>query len=361
MNIEARYKDHAIALARNGQLGWLARTALKYIAIPTGKAIGKAITGPIIGGLLLNYRCNLKCSYCSYWKITDPTGEMSTERALDLIQQFHDIGTSGVGLMGGEPFLRKDVYQVIHKIKNLGMTCSTTTNGYPLTGDNIARLMDTGIDFIAVSLDSPYKEIHDRIRGMSGAFEKAIDALRALIEYRNRNNYSSQVILNVVISGTNFKDIPSMVTLAKELNVDHIYFLGVDLAPASVGTDQLEVKQIDLEDLEGVLDYLYEEKKKDDFINTSFGHLKLMRDFQFHNIAFPYECLAGYTSLYVDTYGKIFPCNAYLERKKHIDQLEDGKTLKDVWNSPNYTQWRNELLKCKACYWPCQHELNLMF
>lgn len=361
MNLEARYMDHAMMVARSGQLDWLARTAWKYLAIPAGKAMGQAITGPILGGLLLNYRCNLKCNYCSYWKITDPAGEMSTERALDLIQQFRDIGTSGIGLMGGEPLLRKDAYQVIRKIKDLRMTCSTTTNGYPLTNDNVARLMDTGIDFIAVSLDSPRKEIHDRLRGVPGAYEKALDGLRNLVEHRNQNKLPSQIILNTVISGTNFMDVPSMVSLAKELGVDHIYFLGVDLAPASVSTDHLEMKEEYLDKLREVLDFLTEEKKKNDFINTSLRHLKLMREYQFIDAPFPYECLAGYTSLYVDTYGKIYPCNSFLERKKHVDTLENGKTLKDVWNSPNYTKLRNDLLKCKACYWPCQHELNLMF
>jgi MoaA/NifB/PqqE/SkfB family radical SAM enzyme len=221
--------------------------------------------------------------------------------------------------------------------------------------------MGTGVDFLAVSLDSPRKEIHDRLRGVDGAYEKALEGLRKLVAYRDQHKLSTQIILNTVVSGSNFMDVPSMVSLARELEVNHIYFLGVDLAPASVSTDHLEVKVPALDRLKEVLDFLAEEKKKDDFINTSLGHLKLMRDYQFQNAPFPYDCLAGYTSLYVDTYGKIYPCNAFLERKKHIDILEKGKTLKDVWNSPNYAKWRNELLKCKACYWPCQHELNLMF
>ena len=360
-NIEARYFDYAVRTLAEGRFPWLVKTGIKFATVPLGKKLGRVLSGPIIGGLMLNYRCNLKCVYCSYWKITSAEGEMTTDQAMDIVDQFKEIGTSGIGLMGGEPLLRKDAYQVIRKIHDLGMTSSTTTNGYALNETNVGKLLDSGIDFIAVSLDSPVKEINDKQRGHEGAHDMAVKALGNLLRHREANGNRVGIILNSVITGYNYAEIPKLIDLAKDIGVDHVYFLGVDLAPASSSVDEIAFENANESKFKEVIDFLIEEKGRSKLINTSVRQLRLMRDFQFSNKPFEYDCLAGYTSLYVDAYSKVFPCNSYLERGRHVDVLGEGRRLRDIWKSQEYQSLRDDLTGCKECYWPCQQELNVMF
>lgn len=361
MNIEARYLKHAFSRLVRGDLSWLAHAALKRLAIPLGKSLGRPLCGPIIGGLLLNYRCNLKCVYCSYWKVTSAEGEMDTARALAMVDQFHDIGTSGIGVMGGEPLLRRDVYQILQRIVDRKMTASITTNGYPVNDQNASALLDTGVDFISVSLDSVKEDVNDYQRGKQGACVHAIKAMKLLVEKKSSGNYKTNIMMNVVVTPHNFRDVPKMVGMARDIGLDNIYIIGADPAPAHSDQNEVDVGTISDDEFCAVMDFLIKERMQSSFINASLGQLYLMRNYQKEQIPFPYDCLAGYTSIYVDTYGHVFPCNAFLERKRYVDAVTETRTLRDVWESKKYSDIRASLLSCKECYWPCQHEINQMF
>jgi sulfatase maturation enzyme AslB (radical SAM superfamily) len=74
----------------------------------------------------------------------------------------------------------------------------------------------------------------------------------------------------------------------------------------------------------------------------------------------PLSCHAGYNSLVVDCYGRIFPCVPYVNWDRPVGDL--AKTdLPTFWRSKAYAPAREEIARCRACTLNCQAELNLLF
>lgn len=128
----------------------------------------------------ITLQCNIHCLHCgSSAENIKRNNELSTDEALDLIEQLADLGCKRVVLSGGEPFLRKDWATLALRIRDLGMNVSFISNGYIVNKDIIdiiKVIQPVGISF---SLDGGCAETHDYIRGREGVFERCVSALRA--------------------------------------------------------------------------------------------------------------------------------------------------------------------------------------
>ena len=126
----------------------------------------------------ITLKCNIHCLHCgSNANSKKRKCELTTEEAMDLVEQLADLGCERVVLSGGEPFLRKDWAVIAMRIKELGMMVSFISNGY-LVDEDIVDLLNiiqpVGISF---SLDGSCEETHDYIRGKKGVFKRCVNAL----------------------------------------------------------------------------------------------------------------------------------------------------------------------------------------
>jgi MoaA/NifB/PqqE/SkfB family radical SAM enzyme len=97
------------------------------------------------------------------------------------ISEVQDMGSSVIGLTGGEPLLRNDLEDIIPCIDNRSMLIIFTT-GYKLTRERVRRLKEAGLDIPVISLDHYKAEIHDKGRRRQGMFEYALNAIRMFQE-----------------------------------------------------------------------------------------------------------------------------------------------------------------------------------
>src|SRR5512135_85570 len=102
-----QYFRMALRAVREGRLGWLAKTGAKTLSVPASRALGRPLTGPIMGNLVTTYRCNNQCFMCDLPKpwLYQQRGrrEFDTEELKKIIDDFAAIGTVGLSIMGGEP------------------------------------------------------------------------------------------------------------------------------------------------------------------------------------------------------------------------------------------------------------------
>jgi len=151
--------------------------------------------------------CNLRCKMCGQWGDTGiyrtdgfsasaTDGEKERNRIQELIGAKRQLGLADyvrlldevapfqpiVSLFGGEPFLYPDIIPLIREVKKRGLTCTIITNGGRLE-KHAKELVEEGLDSVAVSIDGP-PEVHDRIRGQKGAYDKAIAGVRAVAHWR---------------------------------------------------------------------------------------------------------------------------------------------------------------------------------
>lgn len=123
-------------------------------------------------------RCNLHCSHCGAIKEKYKT-EMTTEQVKNLINQLAQIGVKFFAATGGEPLLRKDLLEIMKYASEKEIGTGFATNGFFISPEIAKKIKEAGISSIQVSLDGT-EEIHNKIRGNSQSFQKAIGAIKLL-------------------------------------------------------------------------------------------------------------------------------------------------------------------------------------
>ena len=145
-------------------------------------------------------KCNSRCIHCGSSAGKPRENELNTQESLDLIRDLKSCGYDGIALMGGEPFLRNDWYEVAHEIKKHKMKLSIISNGLEIL-DTIPKLKKLDIDCVSLSLDGALPKTHDYIRGIKGAFQKVIRTIKILKKEK------IPVSLITTVNKINFKDL----------------------------------------------------------------------------------------------------------------------------------------------------------
>jgi radical SAM protein with 4Fe4S-binding SPASM domain len=124
-------------------------------------------------------RCNLRCRHCgSSCEGKSPVRELETTEVkaiLDTIAQDFNAKRIFVSVTGGEPLLRKDLFEVVAHMTSLGMRSCIVTNGTLLDREKAQALWDAGMRTICVSIDGLEDE-HEAVRG-KGSWRKALDGI----------------------------------------------------------------------------------------------------------------------------------------------------------------------------------------
>ena len=81
-------------------------------------------------------------------------GELNTKEALNLVDQVYEFGSQWFGLKGGEPLVRKDIFEIIGHARSLGLKVCLLTNGYFVKGEVYDNLVKYDV-YTSVSIDGP--------------------------------------------------------------------------------------------------------------------------------------------------------------------------------------------------------------
>ncbi|MBI3206999.1 MAG: radical SAM protein [Myxococcales bacterium] len=145
--------------------------------------------------------CNARCPFCS--RHGGPAG-VSTEAALDLVDQLASVGCRRVHFTGGEPLTRADLSVILSRVRQRQMTSSVNTNGVLLT--ERPSVIERADAFL-VSLDGP-AAIHDAYRG-AGSHDRTLAGLAALSRARK------PVLLSITLFERNLDQVPYFLDVAR--------------------------------------------------------------------------------------------------------------------------------------------------
>lgn len=163
-------------------------------------------------------RCQCSCPHCCAAAENTHSKEMSTRKALDLIDQVKALGALQIMFTGGEPLLRRDIFDLIAYANKAGLLTRISTNGALLTRENVAELKRAGLNQCGVSIDDADPETHDRLRGVPGLFEKATQGLRYAREYGIVGKLNTYACHDNIIDG-----LERIIQLGKKLQVSTVY------------------------------------------------------------------------------------------------------------------------------------------
>ncbi|NIQ05651.1 MAG: radical SAM protein [Candidatus Korarchaeota archaeon] len=162
-------------------------------------------------------KCNLNCKHCYQNAGKRAPDELSTEKALQVVDMLADWGVTVLSFSGGEPLIRQDFLKVLKRAHDHGMYTAIATNGTLLTEDmcqELAKLIpNADHGYVEVSLDGATAETHDTFRGVPGAFERTVQGIK------NALNAGLDVAIAPTVTRENYEEIDNIIEFANTLNV----------------------------------------------------------------------------------------------------------------------------------------------
>jgi radical SAM protein with 4Fe4S-binding SPASM domain len=163
-------------------------------------------------------KCNLACVHCySDSANMNYPGELDMDQARAFIQDLADFKAPVLLFSGGEPLIRKDVFELATMAAALGIRPVVSTNGTLINSRMAKQIKESGFGYVGVSLDGIGKN-NDRFRGKEGAFDAALAGIRRLVDVGQR------VGLRFTITRWNAVDVPAIFDLVEEENIDRVCF-----------------------------------------------------------------------------------------------------------------------------------------
>jgi MoaA/NifB/PqqE/SkfB family radical SAM enzyme len=148
-----------------------------YEGLRERKLVPRYFSAPLFVMWELTAKCPLQCVHC-YNESPKKVPELTTEQALAVAKELAELKVFSVCLTGGEPYMRRDFLQIARYLAQQRVPIATISNGWLIT-DEIAKEYAKYFQHVQVSLDGGTAEVHDKIRGRAGSFDRAIRAIQA--------------------------------------------------------------------------------------------------------------------------------------------------------------------------------------
>jgi len=294
----------------------------------------------------LTRSCNLACRHCRASSEYGPyPDELSTDECLRILDDIASFSRPIIILTGGEPLLRKDIFEIAEYGKAKGLTIVMASNGTMLNDENIKRIIASGIRRISVSLDGPDEASHDNLRQVPGAFKMAIEG----IEKAKKAGLEFQV--NTTITTRNIKLLPEIINLAKALGAKaHHIFL---LVPTGRAKEMIN-EELSTSEYEETLKLLVQEKTRSSLeikitCAPHFNRILLEASSESAPSLRGRGCMGGVSFCFISHLGDLQPCG-YLEIKCGNIREQGFKKIwleSEVFN--NIRDWSKYNGKCGVC------------
>lgn len=157
--------------------------------------------------------CAYACKHCRADAQHKPhPEELTTQEGLRLIDRLAEFGSPILVFTGGDPMMRRDLFELIAYATSKGLRCSLTPTATALpTLERLERVRHAGIRRIALSLDAPSAAIHDDFRQISGSWERTMRILHSA------QQIGLSVQVNTTVSRFNVASLPEMVPFIEEV------------------------------------------------------------------------------------------------------------------------------------------------
>ena len=328
---------------------------------------------PTVLIFFITARCNARCAHCFYWQeINNKSDELSLDEIEKIASSLqHPVHLS---LTGGEPFLRKDIYDItkIFFLNNGCRNIGIASNGY-LT-DRIIDTCETVLQnfpldsfSIQISLDG-LEKTHDDIRGVKGGFKKTLQTIEKLKKVADKNaNFS--VSTSLTIQKRNFGEIEEFVKLLLPYEVPVKFALirgqnfGTYCLPKNISNDIDPMEEdspiVDLESLTLLFQkieemnnnskYKFWSQRQQRKIEISLEMMKTQQK--------QLPCYAGKLDGVLYANGDVALC----ELTKPIGNIKNyDYNFKSIWNSELADKFRRKIQKC-YCIHGCNLTTSMMF
>ncbi len=300
--------------------------------------------------------CNLDCIHCHTSGGKPTSDELTSQEAKQLLDQLADVKDfQMMAFTGGEPLLRPDFYELLAYSQALGFSNTIATNATLIDYTIAKQLRRFGVVIAAVSLDGFNAESHDRIRGQPGAFNAALNGIRAL--------HRAGILLHVNITAMdyNMHQMKPLMNLIDQVSTGIL--LMYQLVPVGRGC-QIKNEALDLSANERLIQFMAKAQRNIQAImepvagpqywsyllqmnGIKNGPLLRFAEMVFHG------CSAGRGFVYVKPNGEVWPCPFIEISCGNIR----NKSFSEIWNTaPLFKDLRERESRLKGQCGKCQYK-----
>lgn len=293
-------------------------------------------------------RCNAYCRFCGSrcGEASDTVDEVSGSlvcKTFDRIAESYDPAEIMVNITGGEPLLRRDLFDVMTYVHELGFPWGIVTNGVLITDEIVQNMKDAGMKTISISIDGLF-ETHNKARNLMGGFEQIIAAIRKLAEA----DFLDFIEITTVVTSENVDLLEDMYGFFEHEPIDIWRIALVD--PIGRGMDQKEL-MLDKDSLSKVFAFMdthqFSSKLR---LSTSCSHYLGNRDTLHRPQHF--NCNTGRNVASILANGDIFVCPNVPRRKELIQGNIRHDDFVDVWEN-GFSWFRDDDIRhvgeCAGC------------
>ena len=323
-------------------------------------------------------RCNFNCPMCH---VKTSRLKRLTELPLKTLQSFFDSiapFAPSVSIAGGEPLMHPEIIKIIAYLTQKHIVKCLVTNGM-LLEKMAPKLIDAGLDFLAISFDGPDEKTQYQRGLIHGSFNQIIKSINQIIKFRGKNILPN-IRIATVISSANINNFDQMYHLALDLGVDqrsishHFYYydeimsqqekfsqttgFGNDVWGEYCGHRKILFNSKQRQTISDKLKYIQQ------LSNSHQTKLKItlpttMDVDSFYTGRFPNQkswCLSPFNQVYLRGNGDVELCHGYI-----LGNIKEN-SLFDLWNSPQTKRFQQYIKThhlIPACFRCCS--LNPVF
>jgi MoaA/NifB/PqqE/SkfB family radical SAM enzyme len=309
---------------------------------------------PIRALINITHNCNSRCITCYHWK-EKSRDELTVTELSDVLCQLKTLGIADLCLSGGEPLLRDDLADIVHKACDLKFDrIHVMTNGLLLTRERLERLVESGITSVYISLNGS-ENVHDMTRGIKGAYAKTMDALKTLVELRNSKFPNLEINVLTILMGLTVGEVIDVANICRQWSI------GLSLSPLTTSRSwnaaiPADLRSMNQEQLDHVVGELHRIKRTyPSSVLASHASLEYVRHYFADHKREDIPCYLGYLVIGVGPHGEVFPGCWSLPPVGNLMEA----SLKQIIGSKAYRERVRDMFlkRCPGC--ACDYTLNL--
>lgn len=288
----------------------------------------------LYGSIIITYRCNAKCNMCDCFK--DPS-KPEEEMSMDIIKKLPEMAFTNI--TGGEPFIRKDIHEIVRELYKKTNRIVISTNGY--FTDRILELCKEFPEVgIRISIEG-LQEANDKIRGIPDGFNRGYGTLKKLVEAGHKD-----VGFGCTVQEMNSEDLIPLYKLSDEMNMEFatatlhnsFYFRKTD--------NRIEDKLKVAKAFEQLINQLLQSKSPKKWFRAYFNHGLI--NYIYGNKRY-LPCNMGSNGFFVDPFGHVLPCNGSTQ-KMSMGSLHEN-SWEEIWSSRKAERVRKMVKTCDKNCW----------
>lgn len=257
----------------------------------------------------ITMRCPNKCIHCGAADIiADP--ELSLDEVNRVVDESIDLGSYLISFDGGEPMLRSDLPDMVRHVDKTQAIATTFTSGFWLTPKKAEELKAAGLYAVRVSIDSPRRDEHDRVRGRPGSYDDAMAGITNALEAGILTD------MFVVVSPNNIDELEDFYTMAEEKGMHELSLY--EIIAVGRWLDH-EDETISSNDVDRLGRFQKEKNRLTDGPRVTAFPFFMGPDM--------FGCFAGRRWVHITSAGDVLPC-AYTPMK--FGNIRD-EPLQDIW------------------------------